>query len=153
MSKGRPGECSRPAWNRGRVKHANLVAAWLLLSTVGIAGCQSLHPAAPDLTSQINASIPEVNAGLPKMLDNITRLDRVSAAPPSGVVYEHTLVNASLTPDQQKHVESDVRGADLADPGLRKMIDQGMTAHYIYRDQKGVKQFEFTVSAPNPHKT
>jgi len=99
---------------------------------------------APVLQQELVQAANRVNAGSPRMIDRITRLDGAYAGPGSLFTYDYTVTNirVSLLPDTtlqrlRWRLSANVRQAVCAGNDLKPMLRAGVIVRFYYRDQDG----------------
>lgn len=88
----------------------------------------------------------QLNPQLPRQIDPITRLDRLSAAGPV-LTYYYTVSRsaASLGPNVGQQIESGIRRMACSQAPMRQSMEMGGSYKYRYVDNQGQLIHEFTV--------
>lgn len=102
----------------------------------------------PDEKMQYQAIISGLNTGLPKMIDQITRLDKIDLQS-SGYIYYDTIIK-ELDDNQKEHLLNSVK--PIIASGLCKSADtlnslnNGLSYTYIYSDSKAQPLGKITIT-------
>jgi hypothetical protein len=94
--------------------------------------------------NQIKEMATQLNKGLPKQVDAVTRWDRVDPGPGRQFAYIYT-ISAPLSDQDKRTVQSTVTQKALSEPAMKTFFDNGVTIWYKYYDSKGKKMLEFSV--------
>jgi hypothetical protein len=97
----------------------------------------------------LNASLArQVNPQLPRLLDSITRLDRLTTEGPQ-LTYHYTILRAasSLPAGAAQQVETTMRRMACSQPQARQTIEMGGAYAYRYVDNQGVLFHQFRIDA------
>jgi len=131
------------------------VAAIALALTfwVGLGGRKAIRPP-PDRigSAQWKQALALANEGLPKMMDESTRLDRVSNGRGRIVNYYSTLTNYPVAGRDPLEIhqeidqfESHLRKQACKTASMRIFLDQGATVHFHYSDKFAQRLFDVHV--------
>lgn len=112
------------------------------------------HAPAPVLQQELTQAATSVNAGSPRMIDRITRLDGAHAGPGAVFTYDYTLTNiavSALSPTTLQtlrwRLSENVRQAACAGTALRPMLGTGAIVRFNYRDRDGRELAVVSVSS------
>jgi hypothetical protein len=86
-----------------------------------------------DILRTLREFLPKINADLPKMLDDFTRLDEARIDGET-ITYYHTWLNADAAVGRANWHELSKKACDSK---LRFILDAGVTASYAFRDRSG----------------
>ena len=96
------------------------------------------------LQQELTQAANDVNAGTPRMIDDITRLDGAQAGPGTLFTYDYTLTNISaslLSPTSldtlRRRLSADVRQAVCRGAALQPLLRSGAVIRFDYRDRDG----------------
>lgn len=164
QGKGAPSSFNEPASNSVSVRQGKsiyillsilaviFICAWGAFgSAIGkvIAGYFSPSPTKSAI-SQLNKFADEENRKLPAMLDDVTRLDRLSIGPGVRTNYHHTLVSVQVGEIDKSYLSgflrSQISSKVCANGDMRTVMRNGGTYSYIYRDKNGVDIFQIDLS-------
>lgn len=102
------------------------------------------HATAPILRQELTQAANGVNASVPRMIDNITRLDGARAGPGPLFTYEYTLTNMRVSPLApsalamlRRRLSAHVRRAVCRGNALQPMLLLGVTVRFDYHDRDG----------------
>jgi hypothetical protein len=108
----------------------------------------------PILQQELTQAANRVNAGVPRMIDKITRLDGAHAGPGTLFTYEYSLTNirASLLPAMaletfRWRLSADVRQGVCGGAALRPLLRAGAVIRFDYRDLDGRELLLASVSS------
>jgi len=119
--------------------------AILYLATFAGLTYLGLRQSDPSPEQQLRDDIAASNKGLPKMIDEDTRFDRVEALPGLAVQYDYTLTKLEaasldkqlLDSQLQGDMRTNVKTSLCSSADLKKFRDMGSTFQYQYRDKNG----------------
>jgi hypothetical protein len=94
---------------------------------------------------QLENMAKDLNAGLPKQTDAVTRWDRVEAGPGKSCAYIYT-VSINLTDSQKEEIKKSVTAKLRAAPDTKAFLDTGVTVWFKYYDAAGKSVLEFPVA-------
>lgn len=90
----------------------------------------------------------ELNKTLPRTLDQVTRMDTTIPGPGKKITYLYTLLGLSskdLTMEVKSEIEKSVRSQVKKSSGTKVFRENNVDMKYVYRDEKGVEIFSFTI--------
>jgi hypothetical protein len=121
--------------------------AGMISASLGGEACSQTSKAALEPpVADLAAALPMLNEGLPKQIDNITRLDRVSGAGTT-VYYDYMLTDRSGTPLGREEAKAmatslgdieDGIKAQACGGGAGRLVRRGMTVGYRYSGIEGI---------------
>jgi hypothetical protein len=136
------------------------ILAIVALMTLGLRGRHDRERYAiartpiPILQQELTQAANRVNAGVPRMIDKITRLDGAHAGPGTLFTYEYSLTNirASLLPAMaletfRWRLSADVRQGVCGGAALRPLLRAGAVIRFDYRDLDGRELLLASVSS------
>ncbi len=94
---------------------------------------------------QLENMAKNLNAGLPKQTDAVTRWDRVEAGPGKSCAYIYT-VSINLTDSQKEEIKESITAKLKATPDTKAFLDAGVTVWFKYYDAAGKSVLEFPVT-------
>lgn len=101
-----------------------------------------------DKSSVIRKLSDEMNKQLPEQLDKYTRIDSTSAGPGNLITYYYTLTefdaDPAALPAARDKAREIIRGVCIGSG--QKMLDDGITMEYIYRDRNGEEFTRFEIT-------
>jgi hypothetical protein len=107
----------------------------------------------PILQQELTQAANRVNAGVPRMIDKITRLDGARAGPGTLFTYEYSLINirVSLLPPAaletfRWRLSADVRQGVCGGTALQPLLRAGAVIRFDYRDLDGQELLLASVS-------
>ncbi len=91
----------------------------------------------------------QINAGVPRLIDSETRLDKASVGPGPKVVYHHTFINYSskkLTAEKlQKSLRPEVTGKVCSSADMKASLQYGGSYVYSYSGNDGAEIVRFEI--------
>jgi len=109
-------------------------------------------PSAPDEQVQYQVMMAGINADLPKMLDSITRLDKVDFDRAGFVYYESILKKLDDVDGTLKRLKLSTAKASCSDKYYSELLKKGSKFRFIYSDsnRQPLGQFEVTKADCSP---
>ncbi|WP_123647035.1 hypothetical protein [Lysobacter enzymogenes] len=141
-----------------------LVQGWIFVAVVavialalalwtGLGGRRDARPLPDHVSSpQWQQALALANQGLPRMVDEFARLDRVSEGPGPVVIYHYTLTNYPVEGRNPREIhheldqfESHLRTHACKSASTRIFLGQGATVHFHYSDKHAHRLFDVHV--------
>lgn len=126
-----------------------LVVATVIGRVIGQAAVESSQPA-PNVEATLQQVATQINAQLPRMLDQETRMDEARSGPGKTLTYFYTLTSYdSREVDHQSAlsaIEPGVRRRECNSSKMRVLFTSGVTAQFVYRGNDGGEITSFAIS-------
>lgn len=104
-----------------------------------------------EFDQKLKQAVKELNAKLPVMMDEETRLERGVAGPGRAISYIYTLVNTNAdeidAAEFARIMQPDLKNQACGSPVLKAMFTGGIKAHFVYNGKDGVEITRLTFAA------
>ena len=117
------------------------IGMWMGLAFGGAVQAKEASMTDAEFDQKLAQAVKELNAKLPVMMDEETRLDRGVAGPGKNISYIYTLVATNADEIDVdafvKLMRPDLKVQACGSPVLKALFKSGITAHFVYQGKDG----------------
>lgn len=121
--------------------------AIIFVITIAVLGGIRVLMSGGSIAKQLKKAEVELNKSCPKMIDEITRMDKVVAGE-RDITYHYTIIGVEDA-DMLNAKETLIQNTTnilRTNPDTKKLLDKKIIMSYVYKSQSGKQLFSFSVS-------
>lgn len=129
------------------------IAVLIVASIAGQMAKEMIRPTQLSLVDSLTQASQKVNSSLPRMIDNVTRLERTAVGPGNRFTYMNTLVNYPGPEQSDLDFKEGIESARMlltqqvcSKKEMEPMISTGAEIVYSYQDKSGAALFDVVIT-------